>query len=420
MLRRHFPEPPGLPQPVRGHFPEPEVVPHAVWRHFPECRGLSQPVRQEIPEEKVVQHRVRHGFPERKSVPQPLRRSFRDRQRAAHRLCRHFAEWKSVLHCGMRPLLHLLLLPVVLVVFTGSGGVLRADEPASPPTLKTVRVLTVGNSFSRNAVKHLGGLVDAVGHRLVLGELIIGGASFEVHWTKWLKAEKNPADPAGQYTLKRNLKQWLQAEPWDYVTIQQASIKSHDLATYRPFAPLLHAFIREHSPTAQVLIHQTWAYRVDDPRFSVKEPKPGEPKTQLEMHRGLSNAYRTIAAELKAQLIPVGDAFHLADTDPQWGFKPDASFNPKTAKPPALPDQTHSLHIGWAWKKQKDGSTKLQMDGHHANLAGEYLGACVWLEVLFGQSAVGNPFVPKGLDAAHAKFLQETAHRAVTEARARS
>jgi hypothetical protein len=53
------------------------------------------------------------------------------------------------------------------------------------------------------------------------------------------------------------------------------------------------------------------------------------------------------------------------------------------------------------------------MDGHHANLAGEYLGACVWLEVLFQQSAVGNAFVPKGLDPAYARFLQETAHRAV-------
>ena len=57
------------------------------------------------------------------------------------------------------------------------------------------------------------------------------------------------------------------------------------------------------------------------------------------------------------------------------------------------------------------------MDGHHANTAGEYLGACVWYEVLFGRSAVENSFVPKGLDPTYAKFLQETAHRAVTEAR---
>lgn len=315
----------------------------------------------------------------------------------------------------------LLLLPVVLVLLAGAGGSpLLAEDAAKAVTPKTVRVITVGNSFSRNAVKYLGDLAKASGHTLVLRELIIGGASFEVHWTKWLKAEKDPNDPAGQYTMKRNLKQWLAAEPWDFVTIQQASIKSHDVATYRPFAAQLHGFIKQHAPGAEVLMHQTWAYRVDDPRFSVTSPKPGEPRTQLEMHEALTRAYATIAQELKIRRIPVGDAFHLADTDARWGFKPDTTFDATTAKVPALPNQKNSLHLGWQWKKQKDGSTKLQMDGHHANLAGEYLGACVWLEVLFGQSPVGNTFVPEGLDAAHARFLQETAHRAVIEADARS
>ena len=55
---------------------------------------------------------------------------------------------------------------------------------------------------------------------------------------------------------------------------------------------------------------------------------------------------------------------------------------------------------------------------HHANLAGEYLGACVWYEILFGESAVGNSYVPKGLDTEYARFLQETAHKAV-QARAK-
>ena len=48
----------------------------------------------------------------------------------------------------------------------------------------------------------------------------------------------------------------------------------------------------------------------------------------------------------------------------------------------------------------KDGKTTLGKDGHHANLAGEYLGACVWYEVLFGESVVGNKYVPPGLDPA--------------------
>ena len=58
---------------------------------------------------------------------------------------------------------------------------------------------------------------------------------------------------------------------------------------------------------------------------------------------------------------------------------------------------------------------KLSMDGHHANTAGEFLGACVWYEVLFGKSVEANTFVPAGLDPEYAKFLRATAHRVVEQ-----
>ena len=168
-----------------------------------------------------------------------------------------------------------------------------------------------------------------------------------------------------------------------------------------------------------MLVHQTWAYRCDDPRFAAAKPKPGEPATREAMYQSLTAAYRTIAAELGAPIIPVGDAFNLADSDPKWGYRPDTTFDAKTAQAPALPDQTHSLHAGWQWKKQKDGRQTLGIDGHHANSAGEYLGACVFYEVLFHESVVGNTFVPSGLEPAYARFLQETAHRAVVALPAR-
>jgi len=282
---------------------------------------------------------------------------------------------------------------------------------------KTVKVLTIGNSFSRNATHYLGDLAEAAGNKLIQGPIVVGGASLELHAGKMQAFEKDPANTNALYSSKRSLKEELQREKWDYVTIQQASIKSHDIATYKPFANELAEYIKKQAPQAKLLVHQTWAYRVDDPRFKVAEPKPGEPKTQAEMYAGLTSAYKTITAELGAQRIPVGDAFYLADTDKQWGYQPDAKFDVKKAEEPALPDQTHSLHVGWRWAKGKNGKTTLSMDGHHANLAGEYLGACVWYEVLFKESVVGNKFVPKGLDAEYAKFLQETAHKAVMGAR---
>ena len=276
---------------------------------------------------------------------------------------------------------------------------------------KTVRLLTIGNSFSANATRYLKDLSKAGGYTLIHNSLVIGGSSFQVH------ADKTKAEgKARLYTSGRDLIANLTADQWDYVTIQQASIKSHDYGTYQPHAGFLRDLINKHTPQANLLIHQTWAYRADDPRFAVKAPKPGEPKTQQEMYHGLTAAYDKLASEFEAKIIPVGDAFFQADTDAKWGFKPDPKpFDPKTAKQPELPLQTHSLHVGWAWKKSKDGKkTVLSMDGHHANLAGEYLGACVWYEVLFGESPVGLSFIPKGLDSEHAAFLQRTAHQAVT------
>jgi hypothetical protein len=88
-------------------------------------------------------------------------------------------------------------------------------------------------------------------------------------------------------------------------------------------------------------------------------------------------------------------------------------FDFKLARPPALPVQRHSLHTGWRWVSVSSGQQVLRMDGHHASVAGQYLGACVWYEVLFGESCVGNGFVPEGIALDYGRFLQETAHAAV-------
>ena len=283
----------------------------------------------------------------------------------------------------------------------------------APKTAKTVRLLTVGNSFSQNATRQLGNLATNAGHVLIHQPIVVGGASLELHWGKAAAHGKDSQNTNGLYSNKQSLKQMLAAQPWDFVTIQQASIKSHELTTYRPFSKQLHDYIKQHAPKAEVLMHQTWAYRVDDPRFKVAAPKTGEPATQADMYRMLTSAYATIANELSIRRIPVGDAFFLADSDPRWGYQPDTKFNFESNDENLLPQQAHSLHVGWRFAKGKDGKQSLGMDGHHANTAGEYLGACVWFEVLFGESVVGNTFVTPGLDKTYALFLQETAHKSV-------
>lgn len=306
---------------------------------------------------------------------------------------------------------------LMLVVGTASiqSDFARGAEPTQKEA-KTVHLLTIGNSFSRNATRYLEPLATAGGHKLVHRPIIVGGASMELHATKALKHEADPDSKEGRYADGSSLKERLGEQRWDYVTIQQASRLSFDLDTYRPFATQLKDYIKRYAPQAKLMVHETWAYREDDPWFVKPAAGTTNPVTQEEMYSKLRDAYYTIADELGAGLIPVGDAFHLATLDDKWKYRLDKRFNFAEAKFPELPNQTHSLHTGWRWTTANE-TRRLAIDGHHANTAGEFLGACVFYETLFGDDVRENPFVPEKLDPEFARFLKETAHRAVADLR---
>lgn len=268
---------------------------------------------------------------------------------------------------------------------------------------KHVKLLAVGNSFSQNATHYLNDIVEAGGDTLTFQTISIGGCPMSRHWTNAL-AFQNGSTDSNAVAWKK-----LTADKWNFVTIQQYSMFSYKIETYRPYAKQLHDYIKSQVPTAEVLVHETWSYRPDDPIYK-GDFKPAD------MYGQLRNAYETIAKEIGSRVIPVGDAFENARGDASWGgVFPDRNFDTKKAEYPALPNQTHSLNAGWSWTKDKSGKQVLKFDGHHANSAGEYLGGCVWYEFMFGHSVVGNKFVPKGLSADDAAILQRIAHQTVSE-----
>ena len=122
-----------------------------------------------------------------------------------------------------------------MLALAPQGGLAAESAVAAKPA-KTIRLLTVGNSFSQNATRFLGSLASSAGNVLVHHQAVIGGATLAQHWEKAEQYEKDPQDKAGLYSSKRSLQQELRAEAWDFVTIQQASIRSHDVDTYRPYA----------------------------------------------------------------------------------------------------------------------------------------------------------------------------------------
>src|SRR6185436_18475692 len=115
------------------------------------------------------------------------------------------------------------------VLLSSASCTALAADAKSP---KTVRLLTVGNSFSRNATHYLGDLATADGNKLIHRPIVVGGASMQLHADQAQRFERGPGAKDGLYANGHSLRQDLLADRWDFVTIQQASIKSHDVETY--------------------------------------------------------------------------------------------------------------------------------------------------------------------------------------------
>ena len=308
-------------------------------------------------------------------------------------------------------------LPTLLLALVLAGVSARAEGAPDRP----VKLLTIGNSFADNATQYLPDLARAEGRKLVIFRANLGGHSLQQH-VGYLKAwEKDASDPAGRPYKNRtdprtgetrdfSLPEALQAESWDFVTIQQLSSMSFRADTYEPHAGILIAAIRKYAPQAEILVHQTWAYREDHPFFA--DPTRF---SQEQMYAGLDQAYRQLAERYKLRIIPVGAAFQNARATKRWNFAfPDPDFNYKHPPASQLPDQPGSLMVGWRWKtNNRTGATEFGLDAVHANEAGKFLGAAVFYEVLFRDAVDDIPFQPAGLPSDAAEELGEIAHDTV-------
>jgi len=315
-----------------------------------------------------------------------------------------------------------------------------------------IKLLTIGNSFANDATAYLPAMAKAANKDLTLFRANIGGCTFERHARHMKAFELNPADPQGRpyrgtiirslsddVTAPRiasggtevdpkskeipknySLREALELEKWDYVTIQQVSNTSFQFETFEPYAGELIAYVKKYAPTAEIIIHQTWAYREDCPLY-----KDGF--DQQKMFDGLVAAYGQLSQNYGLRVVPVGTAMQEARKLPRWTFKfPDPKFNYKEPMPGSSPEQAGSLNVGWSVKKmlvnveepapvgdpEQDtaGGTAVKekpkaavkkveklvasLDFKHCNPDGRYLGASVFYGFLFGGKVADNTYVP--------------------------
>ncbi len=198
-------------------------------------------------------------------------------------------------------------------------------------TSKPLQVLFIGNSLTY--VNNLPEMLEQLSAsakddpRIVARMVVAGGATLELHWQI------------------KQAQQAIQIGRWDFVVLQEQStlgpsplldglptIRSPD--NFFKFARMFDEVIRQAG--ARTVFFSTWARR------------GGPPQNQ----QALDYAYMHIASELKARVVPVGQAWQeIEKADP-------------------------SLHL-------------YAPDGSHPSPAGTYLSACLFYAALTGRSPEG-------------------------------
>ena len=270
-----------------------------------------------------------------------------------------------------------LLLALAEVLFV-------AHRQTSRVIPREMKVLCIGNSFSIDAVENnLVQLAAEKGIDLTVGNLYIGGCSLERHA---LNIRRDSA--AYSYRLMRRnaetgeferivteempILRALQSDEWDVVTMQQASHYSGQWFTYEPFLTELIDSVKLHIlQKTKIYWYMTWAYQQDatHPAF-----RPNYNNDQQYMYDEILGCNRQVLRSHNFDgFIPGGIAIQTA-------------------------------------RGTKLGDT-LCRDGFHLSYTcGRYLMACLWLEVLTGQTAMGCKYMPEGMTAEERNIVQRVAH----------
>jgi hypothetical protein len=270
------------------------------------------------------------------------------------------------------------------------------------------KVLTIGNSFANSVRWDLPEIARAQGDKLLLGRANHGGCSIQRHWKYVCEEEADPAVKHYKYqNRKMKLRDMLAAEKWDIVTMQQVSPLSWVKDSFYPELDKLVAYVKKHAPGAEIVLQQTWAYRIDDPRLKAWGG-------QQKMYENICRNYVEASRKYGFRIIPAGLAVELARSKQSVKFVPVPAGVIKNAAPGSVIEQPGSLISGWKWRKdRKTGQERFSRDSIHLNNRGEYLQACVWYGFIFGKSPREIKYSGRDLAPADAALLRECAAEAL-------
>lgn len=303
-----------------------------------------------------------------------------------------------------------LLLAVMLLGLCGCAATPQetsapTDTTAAAPDPKEdsiMNILMVGNSFCYYYVEELYGIAKAAGIDMRICNVYYSGCSMEKHYLWWKSGIANydffVTDENGRNKTEGcNLEYCFQQGNWDVISFQgfsgirfAADQKNVDevIEKGKLHRDALIGRARELFPKAELYWHQTWPHEVGYRSSSGTEMDSRE--LQENYHRWTKEFTLRVCQEQNLKRIPSGDAWQLVRYDPLINDTLCQRMNVNNG----AGDHYHDGDIG----------------------GGQYLNACVWFEVLTGQSCIGNTWRPDytiPLTEEKIALLQNAAHQAV-------
>ena len=253
-------------------------------------------------------------------------------------------------------------------------GSWKFDRIPTPEDDGIIDVLMIGNSHCYYYVEELYNIAKAAGVKMRVCNLYYSGCPLDKHYNWWLNGDANyqfyETYTDGRTGTSNATLEWaLAQQEWDVISIQQYGIhNSTDAAAHFEETATYHEallpYLKAQFPNAKMLWHQTWGYQFNDGNgdytYSAKDKVVNLYTQQKEFAQLIEEAYGY-------QRVPSGDAWNIVRTENDYNY----------------------LCV-------RLGNVNNWGDGYHDGDigGGQYLNACVWFEVITGQSVVGNTYVP--------------------------
>ena len=308
-------------------------------------------------------------------------------------------------------LICLVMAMLMLAACTGEPAPKETEAPmniyqkSDPSADDRLNILMIGSSYCYYYVEELYGMLEAAGIQANVCNVYYSGCPLESHWSWWKTGEAHydyfiTNENGRVKTAGVNLEWCLQQQNWDVISLQEntsrifnAGYETH-LNTTKVWRTELWDYIKEQFPMSRYCWHQPWARPVGTAFNGIVTESVEHQSRNADQIRSFAIG---VCQEQDLERVPTGDAWQVV--------RQDHGYDNLCAR------------IGSGENNAGDGSHDGDWGG------GQYLNACVWFEVITGQSCIGNTYRPEyrtatedlSLSEEMVKMLQECAHKAVAQ-----